>query len=195
MDLNKIDEIYLKYKNTPSDINEHLETLKNFASECETVTEMGVRDVVSTWALLSAKPKKIISYDIRYHTNIENVKKMALDNDLNFSFFVQDVLTVNIDNTDMLFIDTLHTYNQLVSELKLHSKNVNKYIILHDTTTFGEKDEFIYNHASDLVKNTKTEKQGLKKAIDDFLKFDDGTNWLIHREYINNNGLTILKRK
>jgi hypothetical protein len=35
-----------------SDINEHLPTLSQLASECQEVAEMGVRSVVSTWALL-----------------------------------------------------------------------------------------------------------------------------------------------
>ena len=48
----------------PSDINEHLPTLKKYAKECEHITEMGVRWVVSTYALLMGKPKKLISYDI-----------------------------------------------------------------------------------------------------------------------------------
>ena len=43
----------------PSDINEHLPTLKKYSEECEHITEMGVRWVVSTFAFLMGKPKKI----------------------------------------------------------------------------------------------------------------------------------------
>ncbi len=95
----------------------------------------------------------------------------------------------------MLFIDTLHTYNQLIQELDLHSNKVLKYIILHDTLTFGRKDEDVYSHASDLIKNKLTEKMGLMTAIEDFLITTNGNNWEIHDHYDNNNGLTILKRK
>ena len=31
---------------TPSDINQHLATLRHYAEECDHVTEFGVRDVV-----------------------------------------------------------------------------------------------------------------------------------------------------
>ena len=48
----------------PSDINEHLPTLKKYAEECEHITEMGVRWVVSTFAFMAGLPKKLISYDI-----------------------------------------------------------------------------------------------------------------------------------
>ena len=50
---------------SPSDINEHLETIKKYASECKHITEMGVRSVVSTWAFLESKPKRLVSIDIQ----------------------------------------------------------------------------------------------------------------------------------
>ena len=75
---------------------------------------------------------------------------------------------------------------------KKHSKNVNKYIILHDTTLFGINDEFIYDHASDVVKNMKSNKSGLKSAVSDFIY--ENQNWKIDTIYENNNGLTVLKK-
>ena len=57
-------ELEIKYNElcvTPSDINEHLPTLKVYAEQCEHVTEMGVRGIVSTYALLMGKPKTMIS--------------------------------------------------------------------------------------------------------------------------------------
>ena len=43
-----------------SDINEHLPTLKKYSQYCDHITELGVRGIVSTWAFLVAKPKKIV---------------------------------------------------------------------------------------------------------------------------------------
>jgi hypothetical protein len=57
-------EIYNRLCNIPSDINKHLQTLKLYASICDHITEMGVRKIISTYALLMGKPKKLISYDI-----------------------------------------------------------------------------------------------------------------------------------
>jgi len=59
-----LENFYIEKCNTPSDINEHLPTLKKYAEECSHITEMGVRWVVSTYGLLMGKPKKMISYDI-----------------------------------------------------------------------------------------------------------------------------------
>jgi predicted O-methyltransferase YrrM len=191
-------EIYNILCSIPSDINEHLPTIKNLASECDVVTEMGTRYVVSTWALVYANPKKIICYDINedfFNEGKKNIYEICKENDIDFSFNRADTLNLDIEKTDLLLIDTLHTYFQLFSELSLHSKNVNKYIIMHDTVSFGHCDEQIYNHASQIVKNNnQTTKSGLVTAIDDFLKTEEGLNWRIDRIYTNNNGLTVLAR-
>jgi len=49
----------------PSDINEHLVTLRDLAANCAHVTEFGVRKGVSTFALLHGQPNRLISYDIQ----------------------------------------------------------------------------------------------------------------------------------
>ena len=61
---------YLKRK--PSDINEHLETLSKYASDCNSIFETGVRGVVSSWALLHGISK-----------NDSNIKTFVM-NDIQF---------------------------------------------------------------------------------------------------------------
>jgi len=187
---------YEKLCNIGSDINEHLPTLKKYASECKTVTEMGVRYACSTWAFLEANPEKITCYDIDYapfEPSFDLINQMSNNYGIKFEFIVGDTLKIEIDNTDLLFIDTLHTYNQLIGELTLHSKNVNKWIILHDTTSFAYSDEFIYDHASELIKIKEKNKIGLKYAVDDFLS--NNQNWIVKEVFTNCNGLTLLERK
>ena len=84
--------------------------LRKYAEKCSHITEFGVRGVVSTWAILAAKPKKLISYDIKYHTNIEKAKEIAAENNIHFTFCTKNVLHLEITDTDLLFIDTYHTY-------------------------------------------------------------------------------------
>lgn len=180
--MNQLQQTYERLCNQPSDINEHLPTLKKYAEECEHITEMGVRWVVSTYALLMGKPKKLISYDIN-PINSEPIQEMV-KGDTDFEFRVGDTTKIEIEDTDLLFIDTLHHYNQLKLELHLHSNRVKKYIIFHDTTTFewiGESYE------------GKMDEKGLWYAIEEFLEHNTG--WEILERYTNNNGLTILKRK
>lgn len=189
----KILEKIENLKNVPSDINEHIQTLVNYSKECDHVTEFGVRWVVSTWPLI-LHPKRIVSYDIRYDPHIEELINIAKEYNINFEYKLEDTLKADIEQTDLLFIDSLHRYNQLIKELKKHNNKVNKYIIMHDTTEYGNKDELLYNHASLIIKDEQIIKEGLKNAINDFLETEDGKKWIIYKEYTNNNGLTILKR-
>jgi hypothetical protein len=165
-----------------SDINEHLPTLKKYASECEHITEMGVRHIVSTFALLMGEPKRMISYDINWANEIEAVIQWANNDGIDFDFRLGDTTALKIAETDLLFIDTLHNYNQLKKELVLHSDKVRKYLIFHDTTSYefiGESYEGGYE-------------KGIWPAIEELI--EEG-KWELLERYTNNNGLTILKRK
>ena len=180
--------------NIDSDINLHLNTLRYYASQSKTIVEMGVRWVVSTWAFLEGHPKKLTSYDIvspeewKRGDRMSPVKEYAKENNIDLKFILQDVLTVKLPKTDLLFIDTWHVYDQLIQELNMHSSKVNKWIILHDTETFGEKGEnSVYSIRE------KKEYLGLKFAVNEFLKNNSET-WRLHEHYIFCNGLTILKR-
>ena len=172
--------VYKEKCSTPSDINEHLPTLKKYADECNHITEFGVRWVVSTYALLMGKPKKMISYDIDFCET--ELLKEIVKNDTDFQFIIGDTLKIEIEETDLLFIDTIHTYEHLKKELSLHSSKVKKYIILHDTTVYEWEGEAI---------NGVTQK-GLQPAIEEFL--ESNPNWVIYERFEYNNGLTILKR-
>lgn len=183
--------------NTPSDINEHLPVIKKYASECSSLTEMGTRFVISTWALVESNPKKITCYDINLQFFLQgkkNIEEVCQERNIEFNFIEGDTLKIEIENTDLLFIDTLHRYEQLLGELNRHAKDVNKYIILHDTFTFANVDEFIYQHASDIIKSNVSRNKGLAQAIVDFLETEEGQKWQIHDVYTNNNGLTVLKK-
>jgi hypothetical protein len=123
-----------------SDINQHLPTLFEYAKKCKHITELGSRKFISTWAFLAAKPSKVIVYDISQNKNVAKVKKIAELEHINFTFHKKDDLKVKLEDTDLLFIDTWHVYDQLIQELTMHSHAVKKYIIMHDTTTFGTVD-------------------------------------------------------
>lgn len=181
--MNKILENYNRHCSMQSDIHEHLPTLKEYTEKCESVTEMGVRGIVFTWAFLAGNPKKMTSYDIappaNWGSKIEDVYDAVKETSIDFQFILADVLKIEIEPVDLLFIDTWHVYDQLTQELKLHNKNVKKYIIFHDTTSFefsGETPGY----------------GGLWRAIVEFL--EEHAEWELHKRYTNNNGLTILKR-
>ncbi len=193
--MEKIETEFKLHSEHPSDINEHLPTIYEYAKKCDHVTEMGVRWVSSSWALLRANPKKIVSYDIIKDPNVQQLIDASAEYGINFHFIEQDVLKADIEDTDMLFIDTWHTYKQLFAELNLHAGKVKKYILFHDTVSYALVDEGTYDCLSEIALDMKSEKQGLVAAINDFLATEKGQQWEIERVYSNNNGLTIMRRK
>lgn len=183
--MEKIINLYNEKVTTKSDINEHLPVLRKYAEECEHITELGCRNVVSTYAFLAAKPKTLVSVDID-PCPVELADLLAKENSITFRFIKANDLDITLEKTDLLFIDTLHTYEHLSKELALHAPNVKKYIIMHDTEVFGYKDYY-----GDKKYGT-TGKVGLQPAIKEFL--EKNKSWTLHEELKNNNGLTILKK-
>lgn len=166
---------YLEKCGIPGDINENLPHLKDYASRYETIVEMGVRSIVSTWALLAGNPKKLTSIDIvhpsHYGATIDEVYQLSQKEGIIFNFILADTHKVTIEECDMLFIDTLHTYDHLSKELELHSPKVKHCIAFHDTISCPE----VY------------------LAILDFIKINSIWKIDLHKE--NNNGLLFLVRK
>jgi hypothetical protein len=173
-----IEEEYQNACKTKSDINEHLLILKKYAEKCETVTELGVRDGQSTRAFLAAKPKKLISIDLYIDQNAKILENLNKEVDWNYK--IGNTLEIEIKETDLLFLDTLHEYTQLKKELELHGNKAKKYLAFHDTVSFGSKDEFNPNG------------KGLMPAINEFL--EKNKSWAIMEDLKNNNGLMILEK-
>lgn len=162
---------YVQY--TKSDINEHISTMHKYANECNHITEFGVRTGVSTWAWLASKAKVIRCFDIEnINQNLKFHYESAKETQKDFTFTCVSTIAekLEIEQTDLLFIDTAHTYEQCSKELKMHGHKVNKYLMFHDTTLCPS----------------------LNQAIDEFLK--ENSNWKIKEVFTNNNGLTILEK-
>ncbi len=198
------DELFDQYQihaSRPSDINEHLPILRELASQCKSVTEIGIRDIVSTWGLLQGlsesalSPRSYVGIDLNYPPfhKLSLAKDLAKNHSVSFEFIKGDDFTLDIDTTDMLFIDSLHTYCHLTYELEKFSSKVRKYIVLHDTSEpWGERDEDspYYPYPSHI---DRIFKRGSWEAVVDFL--DTHPDWQLKARYLNNHGLTVLKRK
>ena len=194
--MEKIFEKYRQLSEIPSDINEHLVTLKKYTEECETVVEMGVRSIVSTWAFLAGNPRKLISLDLynptKFGGNLQEVYDAVSQTGIDFSFVEQDSLTYNLEPCDLLFIDTWHDFLQLKRELTRHHNSVKKYIIFHDTVSYCFANEKIADEMGMLNNDETNLPKGLWPAIEEFLHHNK--NWIIWEKKPNNNGLTVLKR-
>lgn len=176
-----ITDLYNHHLSVPSDINEHLPILYEFAKKSKHITEFGTRTGVSTLAFLNAalsNKAKMIAYDIKKLPEVEILETLSLKEGIDFTFKEKNVLEITIEPTELLFIDTFHSYNQLKEELRLHSSSVSKYLIFHDTETFGKVGE--------------DNSEGLLKAIELFIK--ENSIWELAYNTDKNNGLMILKK-
>lgn len=199
---------YRKCAKRKSDIHEHIPTLREYASKCESVFETGVRGVCSSWAFakglmennsetkdylindISPFPRQIVDVSAKAGINIE----MKIVNNLELKFERE---------YDLTFIDTWHVYKQLANELDAFSPITKKYIILHDTTTFGESGEYWniqkgdVDYQSDMIGESGYSEEDCKKglwlAVEEFL--EKNKEWELEKRFTNNNGLTILRRK
>jgi hypothetical protein len=189
---------------TASDINEHLPTLYKYATECESVIELGVRGCVSSWAFVCGllnngkSSRRLFLNDINA-CDIDELMHVTANLDIKINYeWVSDLHLQTDEMFDLTFIDTWHVYGQLKRELKKFSQITNKYIIMHDTTLDAIQGETIRSGWDAKQQSLATGipvdeiNCGLQKAIDEFLM--ENSNWTLHETFTNNNGLTVLKR-
>jgi len=161
--------------NTPTDINQHLPLLQMYANKGNHITEFGVRNGQSTRAWLDSNVT-VRSYDlyedpvVRHLFNVASSFKDA-------QYIIGNSLEVDIEPTDMLFIDTDHRYSQLKAELERHHEKVSTYIAFHDTLTYGCQCQ---------------DGKGLLAAILEFMA--DHQEWGVEYHTTDNNGLTIIRK-
>lgn len=155
----------------PSDLNEHVPTLKELATGCEVVIDMGTRPGVSTIALLAAQPKQLVSYAPGLNGLVKIAGKTSLVS------VRDDTRTASPLPCDLLFLDTEHSADHVYAELDRHAPDCRGRIVLHDTVVFGEK----YNGGP-----------GVLPAVRRYLR--EHQEWTVMRHDRNNNGLMVLTR-
>lgn len=177
----KLDAAYHETAAAPTDTQAHLPTLRALASRHDRVVEFGVRQVVTTFALLAGRPKSLLSVDIEPPplSRLMIAEDLAEAEGIDFKFRLASTLDIPPVACDFLFIDTLHTYTQLKAELARHADGVTKTIAFHDTVTFGEV-------------GMDGTSPGLVAAIDEYLA--EHPDWSVVWHDVKCNGLTVIER-
>ncbi len=207
-----LEAAYENVRTTSSDIWEHIPTFYKYAKEIggnQIVIECGVRSCASTWAFLKGlvdayfmktSQAHLIGVDLVYHSNLEKVKQISNGVNVKYDFVKGNSITVPlpVKQADLVFIDTWHVYGQLKRELARFAPIATKYIILHGTSVDAEIGETI-RMGWDAEKQSKETgipieeiNLGVWSAVTEFLK--SNSNFILEERYLNNNGLTILKR-
>src|SRR6187402_2806070 len=124
-----------------SEQSAHLPLLKFIASQCASVAEFGMREGFTTSALaLGLGANGVLhSYDFVRHSINDYFDQVEWPCQRHFT--IKDIVQPGweIPEVDFLFVDDLHTYDQVRKELKQHGHKAKKYLGFHDTYSQGEK--------------------------------------------------------
>jgi len=161
-----------------SDIYQHLPTLYRYASCCRHVTEFGTRTGLSTLAFLRAAPERLVAYDLVRLPDVDRLEELARLQGVDFSFRQEDTRFADIEPTDLLFVDTDHTHDQVEAELASAGPKVRHYLVFHDTETYGDFGP--------------DGRAGLWPAIAAFVR--ENPEWCLLEHRPANHGLTLLWR-
>jgi len=169
---------YLKHRSVPSDISHHLELLAGLSQGF--VVELGTRGGVSTTALLYGVERfggHVLSIDVADCSEVHKGNQhwtflQADSHDPRAVKAVKSVMKImQYNRASLLFIDTIHTYEHVLSELRLWSDLDPDVICIHDTESFP----------------------GVKEAVETWLiEIESGCYecWFV----TPNNGMAILRR-
>lgn len=179
-----IETMYAAACRNTTDICEHLPTLRAFSSQCKIVVELGTGRMNSTVALVAGKPDCLLTVDLNENTGIEALRRSS-DCVTNIIHVIQDTRAKVVGegcvmpHCDMVFIDSWHTEQHFLGELRTHAGLCRKWIFVHDIVTFGECGQ--------------DGEPGLRSGVNKFLL--ENTQWEIVAEWRNNNGLLMLGRR
>jgi len=197
------DTVYARKCYTPGDIHQHLPVLREYSAKCNRIVECGVCNSVSSYAFATA----LVGKPDNFYYLVDPYRNSAMDEFLaacaregvHAEFHHGSDLTCPRVEADLVFIDTWHIYAQLKRELEYWHTYAKQYIIMHDTTV-DEWDGESIRGRFDLEKQSRESGwpvseigKGLWPAIEEFLGAH--SEWELDCRLVNNNGLTILRRK
>ena len=169
-------ELYCSACRCDHPLHEYLPTLVVLARSCQHITDVGTGIGLAATAFLYGAPERLVCIDRVRYPEVDRLGLVAGRTD--FTFRATDILWEDLEETDLLFLDTWHVAEQLSEELRLHAGKVRKFIVIHGTTAFADQGEDPGYH-------------GFGPVIEKFLA--QGTFRLKERR-TSGAGLTILER-
>lgn len=155
--------------------------------------EFGVKRGGSSSALLLGADR-VVSYDI---VETREARELAVVAGERWTYLIQDARVADVTECDMIFLDSLHTYEQVSAELKAHGQKAKRYLAFHDTQTFGTvgadgetgRQKWTYFPGRGSV---PMDCLGIRQAIDEHMI--EHPEWRIKAAYPDSHGLLVLER-
>ncbi len=170
----------------------HLPHLREYATGCDLAIEFGTRHGASASALLLGA-QRVISYDLERSAHLPALERAA---GARWTFRQQDTLEAPVTPCDLLFLDSRHTYAHLALELARHAGVVTRWLIFHDTMTFGSigADGESGCPSFQLTRGAQIPRPhyGIRLAIDELQIRDP--SWHLIAHYPESHGLLVLGR-
>ena len=179
-------------------ITAHLPRLRALAEQCDDVVEFGVKRGASSAALILGAKGGVWSYDILRTPQADHLQTVAAPKwAYTAGPTTGDSRCVAPRPCDLLFIDSLHTLAQLQVELDRHAGGVRRFLVFHDTITFGslgadgETGRWSWTPAPG--QSVPREHLGIRPAIDELMIADP--SWHITQHYTDSHGLLVVERR
>jgi glycosyltransferase involved in cell wall biosynthesis/Flp pilus assembly protein TadD len=132
-------ELYCSACRCDHPLHEYLPALVALARSCRHITDAGTGIGLAAAAFLYAFPERLVSIDRVKYPEVDRLSLVAGRTD--FTFRATDILWEELEETDLLFLDTWHVAEQLSEELRLHAGKVRKFIVIHGTTAYADQGE------------------------------------------------------
>lgn len=200
-DAESLEDLYNSYMSEEDHSSWYLTNLMDIASECDTITEIGMFQGHSISAFLRTNPKKVIGYDIDISPINVNTFNRLCPKDTDLHFKQDNSLTMDvIDECDLLFIDSVHRYEHVIQELIRHGNQAQKFIVVHDTNYPTDTRVVVWHYQHDGIKSTSelayAANLKYKKVGDAVKEFVDNSNeiWYHYKELTEQSGMMVIAR-
>lgn len=186
-----IDAVYVRHCAGKTAIAPHLPRLRALADGLELAVEFGVKRGASSAALLLGA-KRVVSFDVVATPEARELEAAAGGR---WDYRIEDSRKADVPECDMLFVDSLHDYEQCAAELNYHGDKARRFIALHDTQTFWEvgangetgrkKWDYVAGRGS-----VPLDCLGIGQAILNFMSCH--RKWYVQASYPDSHGLLVL---
>lgn len=172
----------------------HMPRLRDLATDLD-VVEFGVKRGCSTIAFLCSA-RSVWSVDLVPPRPTDMTAWLTAAGDM-WSFHQGDTRTITIPPCDLLLVDANHTYASVAAELTQHADKVRRYLVFHDSLTFGSigadaetgRPLWIATPGHSVPPFAL----GIRPAVDELMIRDP--SWHIVAHYTDSHGLLILERR